>query len=628
MKEPIKLGGEPWKEGSPSPKQSKSIQLGGEPWKASSPTTKQSKPIQLGAEPWKEVTPSHKQSKPIQLNSRPWDTTKKTNEKKDPVSVEKSQWGHLTKKEETEPIKINRGEWENPGSDHKARNKIKMNSSSWEELPENEQKSDAVRVSDPTIKFESGQWGEISGLQSPEVIRQFEGINTMDPFSIKDSHATSDLNITTSKYPAMTVRTPIKQVGESISNTGAPIYGLAVYKGNELHAICDGNWYAWSGENWIQKATAIGSTRKWSFINFQGSYTTGNLILANGESHVYRYDGSATTYITTAPANADYIATHDNRVYLAVKSTVYFSALRKAEDWTTVNEAGQVVVETGDGGDITGLIAGSSRLTVFKKNSIYELYGTNPTNFQLKIVTDSVGSPTGNSAQVIDGVIYFLGSDGVYEYSGGSLPSSDFSIQAKGIIATINKASAEQSVSWQNGRKYYLAIPTGTNTQPDTILEYDIDFKVWNIWKFPVSISAKGVVINGVSYIGGTDGKVYMLDSTDLTDNGIKIPWEWVSKPFGVDSLAAKARWYKVWVVADIPAGSTFKVSICTSEKDMDNWIPVQTIASTVNVQAKEITIPSTYLAKTNFIRIKLSGTGPATIHEISMQKRIFQMGL
>lgn len=494
---------------------------------------------------------------------------------------------------------------------------IKLTPSTWEASG----KKDPTQL---TVKtpVQPSAWNALSGVQEPNMIRQFDGVNYLNSFAIKDSHATRNQNVTTSKYPALAVRDGGTKQGNTL-NTNSPVNGMAVYKNGELHAISGGIWYVFRNNAWVTLKTGLNTNAKWSFINFQGNYSTMHLLATNGVDVPYKYDGTNVIALPNAPAAGNFVTTHDNRVYLAAKSTVHFSALRKAEDWTTVNDSGQIVVETSDGLDITGLVAGSSRLTVFKKNSIHELFGSSPSNYQMKIVTDHLGCPAGNTAQVIGGIIYFLGNDNVYRYSGGSLPTDDFALQIKDVIKNINQTAVGRSVSWTDGKRYYLAIPTGTHTEPDTILEFDMDTNTWNIWTFTTPVTS--AILNDNVYLGNQLGEVWKLDGSG-TDNGTPIGWEWVSKPFTFSSLSAKTRWYRMWVTADIPAGANLTIYVSNEEKG-ENWMSVQAITANSTIQSKEILIPTNLINQSNWVRIRLQGTGRVVVYEVSRQERVFPFG-
>lgn len=513
-------------------------------------------------------------------------------------------------------IKFQKQSWNQVQPEQTTEKKIEFAKDTWNQV----QSREAERSK---IEFPMQTWNPISGLQPPKVMNSFEGMNQMNPYAIKESHATRTKNITTKRFPSLSVRD-----GFSVMNDfgTAEVDGIAVYEGKELHVIAGGIWKAYKAGVWTTLKSGLTAGQKYSFINFQGSFTTMHLIATNGIDPAQKYDGTAVSLLANAPAVSDFVATHDNRVYIAANNSVYFSALRKAEDWTTVNESGQITVETTDGKEITGIIAGAARLTIFKGNSIHELFGTRPDNFTMKIVTENLGCPTGRSAKVIEGVIYFLGNDGIYRYSGGSLPDSSFSIPVQEELKKINKWHVHKSVSWSIGRKYYLAVPIGDSTEPNTIFEYDIDFQTWNVWEFPAAVSSPFVELDGITYGGNKAGELMKFDSDK--DNAAAITWEWLSKPFSVGSLAAKARLYRLWVVADVPAGSTLNVSV-TADSNIENpsWTLVQTITADTNLQKKQILIPVGLVNHSETFRVKLSGTGQATVYELTRQERVFPMG-
>jgi hypothetical protein len=513
------------------------------------------------------------------------------------------------------------------------RKKIELKLVGWKDLPNNEPKKPS-KLPNPAVKTEVNQWQPMSGLQPPEVIRQFDGMNQMNSFAIQDGHAVSTRNMTTSNYPAISSRAGNSIITDAnMLGTGA-IAALATYK-TELHVITSSHWLKYNGSDWTDlspSGIAFLDTRRWHFTNFNKDSNTIWLIGMNGWTKPWKYDGTSISELTGFPADAtdlNFVTAHDNRLYCGSMktNTLYFSALRKPEDWTTVNDAGQIVIDRPTSDNLTGLIAGSARLTVFMQNSIHELYGNGPSSYQLKLVTDNLGSPNGKSAQVIDGTIYFLGNDSVYKYSGGSLPSSDFSMQVRETIKTINRNCYHLITSWTDGHKYYLSFPTGTNTFADTVLEYDTEFNTWNKWDLGNHATTNGVMFQGYPCIGTDYGKIYKMDKSQAKEGSITINWEWVSKPFSLESLAEKTRWYRLWVVADIPVGSTLSAWVSVDKRGT-TWGLAQNITADTDLQAKELIIPYSLVNQSNWVQIRLAGTGPVTIYEVGRQRRGFPMGL
>lgn len=541
-------------------------------------------------------------------------------EKKEPKGIEfkKVTWGETPPStiQRIRSVKVEKNQWGELATTETKETKITFEPSKWEDMAAQE------TVKRKPVEFETGQWESVTGLQSPEIIRQFDGVNEMNPFAIQDGHATRTKNMTTTHYPAIASR----RSGADFFTKGQDVQHL-MNRGRDLYTVlADGAlWMIHANGTEQQLRTGLGYSEDWSSVNFKGNFTASNLLLSNGSTYL-RIEAQTVSTWANVPAGAKLVTAHDNRVYAAKDSTLYFSALRKAEDWTTVNDAGQIEVETGDAQNITGLHPGTGRLTVFKKNSIHELYGNGPSNYQLKLITNSVGTVNGKSIQEIDGVLYFLAEDGIYRYSGGSAPEGDFSIPVRETIKKMTPGKVNQGYSWIIGKKYYVSFSDRGAAGNDLTLEYDTEFDTWNIWKFDLFVTSPGIKIDEMTYLG-LGSNVVRMDGTGTSDNGLtSIQWEWVSKPFTFQSMAAKSRWYKMWVVADIPSGATFNVYISTKE-DGESWTLVKTLSPKTDVQAEEIRIPVNLINHSNWVRIRLAGSQQVVIYEVSRQARVFPMG-
>jgi len=121
-------------------------------------------------------------------------------------------------------------------------------------------------------------------------------------------------------------------------------------------------------------------------------------------------------------------------------------------------------------------------------------------------------------------------------------------------------------------------------------------------------------LMNHELYIGDDQGRVLKLGGT--TDGGNPISWHVITKPFNNASLAQKMRWYKLWIVADVPAGSTLQVFLSRSVEGED-WTEI-----TPFMQGSRIIIPVSNFANENYLRVKIAGTGPVKIREITRQQR------
>jgi hypothetical protein len=458
-------------------------------------------------------------------------------------------------------------------------------------------------------------WNNLKGLQNPISIRQFNGLFKPDDegFSLAESFFTEVENLSPATYPAMTTRPGY----EALGTYGTRVLGLGVWKGTELHAVFnDGTWRKYDG-TWTTLASGLNTSAEWSFCNFQGNLGAINLIGSNGVDAIKRYDGTTVQNLTNAPSGGNYIVQHSNRLYCAVGNSIKYSALRKADDWTTVDDAGEIVHETNNGETINGLKASSGHVTVSKESTIYELYGTGPSNYRLEPAGTDIGVTNNKAGTIHDDRLPFIGRDAIYQYAGGIRPQKDFSTNVQAFIRGMNQSELDKCAAGSDGEHIYFAIPYGTSAENNYIFQYHPVKQTWYPW---VDIAPTCFVRIGSSlYIGDTSGRVLKVSGT--TDGGSAIAWKAVTKPFTAENANRMMHWFKLWVVVDLPVGST--MSIYVSDKSSgDSWTLAKTLSTSSDLQYKKILIPTNSIANANAVRVKLEGTGPVTIYELTRQLR------
>lgn len=461
-------------------------------------------------------------------------------------------------------------------------------------------------------------WKPIRGMSDPIPVRKFDGVYFPDDegFNLSDGLFTELINFCPDQYPAITTRPGYTVIGAIPGNT---VLGFGAWKDSELHVIFgDGSWQKWNGSTWTVLATGLNTTAEWSFCNFKGNLTGINLIGSNGVDPIKRYDGSTVQNLANAPVGGNFIDTQSNRLYCAVGNIINFSALAKADDWTTVNDAGQIVHDTTDGETINGLRAGSGEVAVFKPSSTFELYGKGPTSYALTPIAVDIGS-TGNKAITIhNAALPFIGKDGAYQYAGGLRPTKDYSLPVNNFVLRMNQAQLAKCVAGTDEKYIYFGIPYGAGR----ILQYAPLLGTWYTWD---NIAVTQMIRVGSNlYFGDASGRVLQIGGT--SDNGGAITATAITKPFTAGSMARKQQWFKLWVVASIPTGSTLSVYVSPSANGND-WVLTKTMTANANIQYQKLLVPTNRIVNANAVRIKLVAVGPVTIHEITRQLRELPMG-
>lgn len=452
-------------------------------------------------------------------------------------------------------------------------------------------------------------------------INQFAGVSRLDPFSISPNKASAIKNLSSTLYPALSIKPGYSFLGAAI---GTKILGLGVWKDTELHAVFnDGTWRKWTGAAWSAAlASGLSATAEWSFCNFQGNLAGINLIGSNGVDAIKRYDGATVANLATAPAGGNFIEQHDNRLYCAVGNELHFSTLRIADDWTTVNlndeDPGTIVIETNNGELINGLKAGSGHIIVYKPSTTHELYGTSASDYRKVDVADDIGLVNNKCIVNLNGITYSMDYRGIYRYSGGSRPDKAFCIEVQKYVDDMNQTAKSKCCMGTDGLKLYVAIPVTSSTATDTILEYDPKYGTWFVWEDESPLFMAKMGANW--YLGDANARIYQRTGTSAA--GTAISWRWVSKPFGAQSLSQKIRWYQAWVVANVPVGSTMSIYLSKLDSGDSDWTLVSAITAEAVLNDSRLGIPTTTAANAQWIRLKIEGTGPCEIKEFTRDER------
>jgi len=443
-------------------------------------------------------------------------------------------------------------------------------------------------------------------------------VNKLDAFSIAEEFASDMKNLSSSEFPALSLRPGFSLLGSAI---GTRCLGLGIWKDSELHAVFnDGTWRKWTGAAWSSPlVSGLDTSAEWSFCNFKGNLTDFNLIGCNGVNTAKRYDGATVQDLTGAPAGINFIDEHDNRLYGVVNGTeVWFSELNVPTNWSTVagndSDPGSIKKEINTGKKIVGLKAGTGHITVAFPTSTHELYGTSPSDFRFIEVAPDIGMLNNKVGTNYNGTLYFASDRSAFTY-GGSRPDNSFFERVQAYIDGMNQTAKSSSCAGSDGIRWYLALPMGaTATAPDTILEYDQQKGTFSVWEDlqPLFFAS----MQNTLYMADAQGRVLKMGGT--TDNGTAISWRWVSKVFSAASMAQVLRWFRAWVSAIVPAGSTCNVYISTVESGDTDWQLAGTVPTGTNLQSTPIYLDTSMTTNSRFIRVKFEGSGPMELYEFS----------
>lgn len=445
-------------------------------------------------------------------------------------------------------------------------------------------------------------------------IRPCGGINQgLNPLDIGSNQSTSVLNFIPDKYPTLTVREGFTQVGST--HTGHYTTYLRKYAGNIIKGDKFGV-YKQNGASWdniINNGSA--AERYWQMAEFDGV-----LVMVNGLEQPQKYSGGSASAITDAPTNARHLTLHANRLFAvndAEPNVIQWSKYADINTWTTFlgdnEDPGFQPINENTGEDIEGIVTFQNRVVIFKRHSMHELYGERGYDFVINDISTHVGCAGWRTAYEVNGVLYFLSGDGIFNYSGGNVPRKPISDPVKDYIESINWTYIDQCVGGTDGRRYFLTLVTGVNTTPNVTLMYDPEKQSWWVHDY----AATAFLDDRENwYTGNASGMVFQMDSGD-TDAGEAIPYSIIPKPFVIGNWFVKNRPTRMKLIVDIPTGATMDIYYSISTTGDADWTLIKTLAPTTDVKNTPIMLIG---ERSEWHRIKAEGTGRVKIYSIAYE--------
>ncbi len=276
-----------------------------------------------------------------------------------------------------------------------------------------------------------------------------------------------------------------------------------------------------------EQATGYAETAEAFFCTF-----TDLCIMVNGVDVPQKWDAvNPWTALGGSPPAARYVALHQNRLWLASSSAnpsrIWFSELLDPETWPALNF---IDVAPDDGDRITGLIPVADVLVVMKGRSTWLLLGDSPSNFQVRCVNPSLGSPAPRSLCNMDGKLVFASSRGVH-----LTDMTGFATMSERLRPTWESMNARRygrAVGAFAEHMLYIFVPAAGSLENNSCLVYDTIRQAFTMRPWGASCWAEIEEAGKVTTLFGDPerGQVFSLDST--SDRGAVVPFAWESKAF------------------------------------------------------------------------------------------------
>jgi hypothetical protein len=442
-------------------------------------------------------------------------------------------------------------------------------------------------------------WGTKKLNYSPpaEPIRIGDGLNqSLTRFEVPLSEAWESENTSSRQYPAFSVCPGRANALAAITTPNATGARADTY----MH-VQDGTvWKRWTGSAWTNVQTGLTSARG-RFIDFVTEAKT-YTILANG-TEKYSWDGTTAAALTNMPATR-LIAVDDFRVYALLGNKLSCSAAGSVSDWTTADDADSIMIASAKGAG-TALAAYKDIVIPFTEQSMHTLYGNDPYDFDWG-PEYAVGCISDYSVIEHNEVLYFLSYGKFNRFAGGT--PQEISQRVRPYLEGINATYKTKCCAGKDGKYIYLAIPYGSATTNNYILEYDTERDRWYVQTGDV---VDFVTIGNTMYGMTSTGQPLQFNS-GTTFSGTAISW---SHTTGVQhgGTYTKKVLTELDMIVDLPVGSTMTVSYSTTV-DGDDFATAYTFTASASEQNVRVPLA---VENVDWYRLKFAGTGSCTIHYI-----------
>lgn len=463
------------------------------------------------------------------------------------------------------------------------------------------------------------QWG-VTRYEKKQIINKFgDGINVGLPgFDIKENELTYVSNMGSQDYPAISSRYGRTLFSSSTDFTplGTPL-GIGERDNSQLHAVDGNTWKYWTGTAWSNLTTTLSSTE--AEIKDFATGTARYTLLMNSTQKLY-WDGSSTALVL-GDANTPFtkiFTIHRGRIYAASNNAIKYSALNLINDWTTINDAGSIVI-TNARGNITGLCEYNGHVIAFTEYGMHELYGDDPANFELVDIEGEIGCISDRSIVKCNQKLYWAWIDGIYEYNGAS--PVKVSLPVDTYMKGVSYANRAKIVAGSIGDFLYISIPNGASSN-NIVLVYDTTNKKW----FTETGSFNDfVTMQNALYGLDSAGAINSMRSTNYSDNSTAISWELITKPFNAGSVSQKKTLSDLSLIYSGEATATMNVGYNTSVSSTTfTGLAVTTDFTLDGVEHnKKLLIPTTDLQNVDWFKLQIKGSGKTTIHALETNYRV-----
>lgn len=309
---------------------------------------------------------------------------------------------------------------------------------------------------------------------------------------------------------------------------------------------------------------------------------------------------SGTVTVERKVPDLDYICEANNRLWgcSSKMQTIYCSAFGDAINFN-VNEGiatDSYAVAVGSDGDFTGCCKHGSSVLFWKEARLHKLLGAYPAEYSVYDYTiEGLQKGCHKSLQVINEILYYMGTHGVYAYSGG-MPQL--------LSANFGERYFKDGVAGNDGDNYYLSAWEGDESH---LFVFETKSGFW--FREDATNAVDFARIGKDLYMLDDGGSVWLVDTKE-EDKSV----EWMAQftPFH-ESVEGRKMFSKIILRVEMPKGAWLKAEV---RYDNYKWHTAGKIIGR-DLDSIPVQLP---INRCDKFDVKLSGYGPCTIKAMLLE--------
>lgn len=213
------------------------------------------------------------------------------------------------------------------------------------------------------------------------------------------------------------------------------------------------------------------------------------------------------------PSGVRFLTLHEGRMFVSDGLNVYYSEVNKPEAFSTRRVIAGV---SRDGARVSALAAGPTQLLIFKQDSVWAVYGSDPQTWIVRLIIRDIGCISHRSITTSENIFYWWSENGPVAWAGDSVDAIGQRYLAPDIHPSqINGTSYELicAAADLTDQKIHFAYPSSSNTRADLIATFNYRLGRWEGISDPMDVASLGVAQDSSGrpwvFLGNYAGKLF-----------------------------------------------------------------------------------------------------------------------